>query len=411
MTTGTRYARKLSGVERFSMVINEIHRYNVDGLLVGTGTIETSALRNAVSVAAQANPGMRVRLRGMLGFCKWVDSGIAPEVFEVQAPHWDFNSDSGADFLKQPFTPLSGGPIADVYLVRSGDRTGVIFRSLHAAADGRGIMHWGSEVFRALRGEPLIGGESTAVDFEVAEQFRDRCGLDEVKAAKKNAPVYMPVVSPSSTSDEHLRYIWRTVAIPKRITTILPRMAVYLAAYARAQNERAQGPGDSIVGFTVPVDYRGLRVEANSTGNLTGYLRINVAPEDTPKTVMQQINRQLREYVDCRMPLLAGPMRWVPVKLLVHQLRKGRDMLLYTQNTELPSGGLVSMGHNDLEAYSTPTFTCERAAGIPGSVGKLNIVAVNCSNTTYVTFSTPQNYNRDGQLDRMIDDFVAEFSQ
>ncbi len=402
-----RYERKLSGVERFSMAINEIYRYNVDGLAVGSGTIDIDELRKSVAIAAQSNPGMRVRLKSFLGFAKWVDSGVPPEVVEVDAPQWDFNSEQGAEFLQEAFTPLAGGPIANVILVHGKDKTGVIFRGLHAAVDGRAIMHWGAEIFRALRGEPLLGSESTLVDFEVAEGFRDKCGLDAAKTQNKDAPpapAYMPVVPPSSSSEKELRYMWRTVIIPKRITTILPRAAVYLASYARRQ-------GDGVVGFTVPVDYRGLRVEANSTGNLTGYLRIHVSPDDTPKTIMQQLNQQIRAYVDCRYPLMAKPLRWVPLRMIVRKLNKNRDTLLYTPNSELPTGGLVSMGHNDLVSYSTATFNCERSIGIPGSVGKLNIVAVNTSDSTYVTFSAPENYNRDGQIDRMVDAFAAEFSR
>ncbi|MFT3930912.1 MAG: hypothetical protein QM709_11535 [Spongiibacteraceae bacterium] len=408
-----RYERKLSGVERYSMAINEIHRYNVDALIAGTGIIDPDDLRRAVITAADANPGVRVRLKSMLGFSKWVDSGIAPEVKVVDIAQWDFSSDEGADFLKQPFTPMAGGAIADVILVRTQDKVGVVFRNLHAALDGRGVMHWVQEVFRALRGRPLLGSDFSLADFEVAENFRDKLPPQPAKknpdkksenAASETTQIrYMPVVPPSATKDDDLQYMWRTVIIPKRITTILPKAAIYLGKYARRQ-------GDGAVGFTVPVDYRGLRVDASATGNLTGYLRINVGLDDTPKTVMQQINQQIRDHVDCRLPLLAKPLRWVPVKLIVNKLKKNSDALLYTQNAELPTGGLVSMGYANLDDYSTPHFKCERGLGIPGSVGKMNIVAVNFSDSTYVTFSVPKNYNREGQIDRMIDEFVTEFS-
>lgn len=406
-----RYKRKLSGIERYSMAINEVYRYNVDGLAVGSGEITLDELRNAVKTAAQANPGMRVRLKSILGFTKWVDSEIPPPVSEVNVPQWDAWSERGADFLqKERFDPLHGGPIADVVLARlANHRSAVVFRNLHAAVDGRGVLHWMQEVFRALRGDELLGGESTLVDYEVGEKFRDKFPPEPTRSEKKKAekenapPVYMPVVAPSTLQGEPLRYFWRTVSIPKRITTILPRAAVFLGAYARRQ-------GDGVVGFTVPVDYRGLRVDANSTGNLTGYLRIHVSAEDTPKTVMQQLNQQLREFVDCRLPIMAKPLRWIPMRLIVNKLNKNLDEVLYTPNKDLPTGGLVSMGHCKFEDYSTPRFSCEHALGIPGSVGKLNVVAVNYSESTCVTFSAPDQYNRDGQIDRMIDEFVADFS-
>lgn len=70
------YERKLSGVERFSMAVNAIHYYNVVGVAIGSGSIDAVDLRRAIETAAQANPGMRVRLKSFLGFAKWVDSGI-----------------------------------------------------------------------------------------------------------------------------------------------------------------------------------------------------------------------------------------------------------------------------------------------------------------------------------------------
>lgn len=405
-----RYERKLSGIERYSLAINEIYRYNVDGLIIGTGELTIEELRYAVAAAAKENPGMRVRLRAFLGFAKWVDSGIPPEVWEVDAPDWDFRSERGAEFLQKRFEPLSGTPIADVILVRGKNKIGVIFRGLHAAVDGRGMMHWIHEVFRALRGENLLGAHAKETDFDVAVKFREKCLPDkkitEKKQAKEKeaAPIYMPVVAPSEQGSAELHYMWRTVAIPKRITTILPRAAIYLARYARRQ-------GDGVVGFTVPVDYRGLRVEASSTGNLTGYLRIHVGAEDTPKTIMQQLNQQIREYLDCRLAIMANPLRWIPLKSIVRKLSKNMDKVLYTQNADLPTGGLVSMGHTERHNYSGANFSGECLIGIPGSVGKLNVVAINYPETTYVTFSAPKNYNCDGQVDRMIDDFAAEFSR
>ncbi|HEY3698185.1 MAG TPA: hypothetical protein VGK97_02565 [Spongiibacteraceae bacterium] len=395
------YQRILSGVERYSLVINEVYRYNVDGIVSGYGSLSADELQRAVAVAAAANPGLRVRLKSVLYFSKWVDSGIAPKVVEINAPRWDGCSELNADFLLQRFTPFDGGPIADVMLVRGADKKiFIIFRSLHAAMDGRSVMHWMQEVFRALRGEVLIGGASTLTDYDVAAQYRDHFTLDKKPPAM---PVYIPIVPPSDQRDPELHYMWRTISIPGKINNILPRAAVYLAEYAHRQ-------GEGVVGFTIPVDLRGRRTDVNSNGNLTGYLRIHVNPDDTPKTIMRQINQQIHDYVDCKVPLGARVLRWIPVNLLIRKLRKTLDAVLYTVNKDLPTGGLVSMGQTDQKLYSTEHFRCDRMYGIPGAVGKLNMVAINLPDVTIVTFSAPKNYNRNGEIDRLTQDFAQTFS-
>ncbi len=404
--TAATYSRKLSGVERYSMVINEIYRYNVDAMIVGDGSIEVEALRRAVAVAAEANPGVRVRLKYFLGFSKWVDSGIPPAVTEVAAPLWDFRSERGADFFQQRFDPLAGGPIADVMLVRVDKKVCLVFRALHAAMDGRSLAYWIQDVFRALRGEALIGGDSMLTDFEVAALHRKKIIEDKEKDAEKANALgagYISIVPPNRDHGTDVGYIWRAISIPRNVSNILPRAAVYLAQYARRQ-------GDGVTGFTVPVDYRGLRIEANSNGNLTGYVRIHVSATDTPRTVMQQLNQQIREYADCKLPLQARLLRWVPIKYMTKKLIRNRDALLYTVNRELPTGGLVSMGSWDPVLCTTADFTAEFMQGIPGSVGKLNVLVVNLPHATIVTFSAPKGYNLKGEIDKLTQDFAQAFT-
>ncbi len=403
------YRRRLSGVERYSLVINELCRYNVDGVVEGNGVLEEDAVRTAVALAAAANPGVRVRLTGWLGFSQWVDSGIPPAVRTVLAPAWDGCSELGTEFMQQRFDALGGGPIADVLIVRS-KKTHLIFRGLHAAMDGRGMLHWQQEVFRALRGEPLQGSNSTLTDFDVAVRFREQLEATK-KTINKSLPpaIYIPVVPPSEQREPGLDYMWRMLVLPKNISNILAQAAIFLAQYARRDGARAD-EADGVVGFTVPVDFRGLRVAADSTGNLTGYLRIQVSATDSSKNIMLQIGRQIRACVDCQTPLGANVLRWIPIGLLLKLLKRKAEPLLYAVNKDLPSGGLVSIGQLDTIDFCCPGFTAERNFGIPGSVGKLNVVMVNQPTATTVIFSAPKNYNREGQIDNLVRDFAAAFS-
>jgi hypothetical protein len=392
----SRYSRPLSGMERYSLALNEIYRYNVVAVIEGRGHIGHDHLGNAVAAAAAANPGVRVRLRSLLGFSRWVDSGIGPRVHAHSRGDWGYQDETRAGFIHDRFDPLHGGPIADVHAVHDDQQTttAVVFRAVHAAMDGGGMAHWMMEVFRALRGERLLGSPATDTDFQVAGHYRAQI-QQAIAANPANAPQsirYSPAIPVSPAIDQALRYVWRVVRINGHVANLLPRLAILLSQHARAQSQ-------GHIGFTVPIDFRGLRTEIHSTGNLTGYLRIQVEPTDSARAVMVKIARQIRDHVDCQAPLNTQPVRWVRLHRIVRELERNLPNMLYEDSTGFPTAGLVSMGNVDLRAYDAPGFDAELIVGIPGSVGRLNIVAGLLPKETVLTLSTPSSYNKDGQLD------------
>jgi hypothetical protein len=393
-------------MERYCLVIHRAYHYHVDGVIEGVGTVDADALRAAIALAAAANPGVRVRLRGWLGWAHWVDSGVAPELHVVDDCDWDGASERGAPFYARRLDPAHGAPIADVYLLRCRDgRTRLVFRALHAAIDGRGMMYWMTEVCRAMRGEALPGSRSTLTDMDVQQRHVDAVAQgrnDEAAAMPPPAPALcLPVVEPSA--DTALAYVWRRVVIANAVSNQLPKTAVFLAAWARRH-------GDGDVGFTIPVDYRGLRTDEMGIGNLTGYLRLKIAPDDTPRSLMLQIKRGLGAYADCRQFPGMRVILWLPVGYMLKKLREKLHAILYTVNKDTPSGGIVSMGAWQTAWFSFAGYDATMTYGIPGSVGKFNLLFTNYPEFSVVTVAAPAAYNRDGQLDAMIQAYQAHFS-
>jgi hypothetical protein len=76
----------------------------------------------------------------------------------------------------------------------------------------------------------------------------------------------------------------------------------------------------------------------------------------------------------------------------------------------LPTGGLVSMGNLDAQHYSSPGFECRMLYGIPGAVGKLNVVFLNYAKFVVVAFAAPAAFNHRGQLDELASAFQQHFS-
>jgi hypothetical protein len=401
------YRRRLSAMERYCLVIHRAYHYHVDGVIEGVGTLDSDALRRAVAIAAAANPGVRVRLRGRLGWAHWVDSGVAPEVHVIDDCVWDGASEVGAPFYARRLDPARGAPIADLYLLNCRDgRTRLVFRALHAAIDGRGMMYWMTEVCRALRGEAPLGSAAQLTDMDVQEKYFEEVAqgrVDEAAVATSPASPAMclPVVEPSV--EVALGYVWRRIVIPNAVVNQLPKSAVFLAQWARRQ-----GAGD--VGFTIPVDYRGLRTDEMGIGNLTGYLRLKVAPDATPRSLMLQIKRGLAAYADCRQFPGMRVILWLPVGYMLKKLRAQLHTILYTVNKDSPSGGIVSMGAWQTAWFSFPGFAATMTYGIPGSVGKFNLLFTNYPECSVVTVAAPAAYNRDGQLDQMLQAYQATFS-
>ncbi|MDB6043099.1 MAG: hypothetical protein JWM63_1650 [Gammaproteobacteria bacterium] len=396
-----RYSRKLSPIERASLVLNEFCNYNCDIIVQGYGALSVETLRTAVEKAAQANPGSRVRLRGILGFSRWVDSGIAPEVQEVHASVWDGHSERGAAFMQERFDALAGGPICKVLYVR-GSPAHIVFRALHAAVDGRSILHWMAEVFRALRGEPLLGSPCTYIDWDIMRKFQEKVNRSALDGPSTEPN--LPVIPCSSPREARLRYIWRAVVFPKIIPNVLPKFAIFLAEYAR---RNAQGR----VCFTVPVDLRTLREEVLSLGNLTGYLSIPIEPGDTTRSFSRQLSLRVRNYAECHRPDILKKLPWVPVRTIRRAIARNMQRALYEPAADAMSGGVVSMGNFPLQNVSAPAFTALELIPIPGFAGKLNVVTIFTERHTITSFAAPESYNGDGQLDGLLDDFQREFGE
>lgn len=397
----SRYVRRVSALERYSLVLNQLYRYHVDGILEGRGEVDSEALQDAIDLAAQANPAIRVRLRGALAWSRWVDSGKSPRVRVMSLSDWNGCSELNAPFLQERLEIMRGGPVADVLLVPCTDgMTRIVFRTAHAAIDGRGFMHWVAEVCRAMRGEPLQGSSSTLTDLDIQRQYAGQIP-EEPAAPPSNC---IPVIPPSPGPHESLSYLWRKVVLNGNVSQLLPKAAAFFAGIART---REQGE----VGFTIPVDYRGLRTDEMGIGNLTGYLRLTVPENARPRELMQQLITRIRAKADCRQFPGVKVLLWLPVWYMLRQLKPKVDAILHTVSPALPTGGLVSMGQADPMQYCFPGFQARHLYGIPGAVGKLNVVFLNYPDTTVVSFSAPASYNREGQFDALIERFTQQFSE
>lgn len=404
----TQYSRKLSSTERYNLVINENFPYLLESVLEGEGDLNQSDWQRAVDIASEANPGARLRLKGVLGFCHWVDSGISPKVHVVENSRWNGRDEQHTGFSHIPFQPLNNintekasEGIADIILLpagKNGKKSRVLFRVLHAAMDARGLHHWINDIFNVLQDKAVVGSQDTLTDLDVLKHYQEQ-------APKTKEKLHcVPIIKPSKQTTD-LRYIWRRLELDKCNATILPKVAVFLAQQARQQHGE-----ESDVAFTIPVDMRGLRTDAlkintASTANLTGYLDLKIEIGEPPRKVMRKLHQKIKDHADCYLNPALKIIPWLPIKFLVHKLKANIDNLLYETNDSLASAGLVSIGLIKPSDYSYPGFEAHSIFAIPGSVGRLNVLIIQNGDKTQYIFCCPAAYNGDGQLDDLLTKF------
>ncbi len=236
---------------------------------------------------------------------------------------------------------------------------------------------------------------------------------DDVRRAHRKhtieAGVRLPKPSPSIPILDHggpghpLTYVWRRVDIENDVSNVLGRAAVFLGQWAWRREAGA-------VSSVVPVDYRGLRTEATSVGNLVGYLRLPVEPADSPRAVMHRLMTSVRRYVDCRSPLPFGLDRQ-PVLLIADAIRARHDAALYSATAAVPSGSLVLMGAAPPAMMSCPGFRARLGFPVPPCSGKLGVMFAAHAGGVTAVFTAPAAYNHRGQLDELVHAFREQVTR
>ena len=405
------FERRVSPLERGMLALNEIQRFNVEAILEGTGSINIEKLQEAVIEASAANPAVQVRLKGVLGFMKWVDDGQAPSVSVITDNDWDGYSSKGASFLESKFDALGGGSICDVMVIKnkSGDDA-IVFRALHAAMDARGLLHWMYDVFRAYNGEKLIGSESVVDGFTVMKRLQHHVTTkpDTVKSIPP-----LPVQSAADCKDG--AFIWQRVVVPRMSLHLIPKLSLFIAEFARQHNHLNHSyvdneKGQEKVSIRIPVDFRSNRnVKLNSLANLVSFIEFTVDVGDSPRDIMRKLKENLDRYWDCYIGSGLKIIPWVPMKIITFIIQKAQKYR-FCNSTVMPTAGISSMGKIQPKTFKLgDDFQCTSVLAIPSLGNKLNVVSVDQGKTSQIIFLANETFNKTGLFDQLIEEFCQKF--
>lgn len=337
-TAPRRYSRRISSIERGYLTAATQGEAPVVSLVVeGRGRIEPSALERAIAVTSRADPGLSVARRGKL----WVDTGRPPRLtVGTVAPGEQW---TGHPFLQEPLD-LIHGPVAAVGLLRGPDLDRLVVRVSHAVADGRGIEHWTADLFRALRGEELVGSTSTVTERHFLEAARRRPAPGSPWSTP-GAPGPSPLGG--AGRGEGRRPQWVQTRLAGESTFLTARIMSVLGDLC---------PGGRVL---VPVDLRRHDPGVISTANLSAPLYLEARPATPWKRNQGQILRAMVHGDELRA-LTAHFVTDNPMARSIEEARTaGRDGLF-------PCIAIVSdHGRLDLDEYAAPGWCPEAAFTLP----------------------------------------------
>jgi amino acid adenylation domain-containing protein len=364
----------------------------------GDGVIAPEALAAAVAAASAACPGMRLARRGR----QWADTGQAPPVHVADA----------ADFDRERLdSPLVRAPLhtqrrssCEVVLIQ-GAPTTVIFRAHPGVTDGRGVMLWQREVFRALRGEALEGATSRLTCDEVRAEIAARLGIDPAaEAPAQETPAWRSVLGKLPSGPR--RSMWRR----RTIDGIHPGVAAKIARLVTAYGDEG---GEGLVG--IPVDLRTYLPGLRTTAGVTGHVNIHVRQDDDWSDVDAKLLMALAEHQfmahhgdplvkTMTLPFMRELRRW-----LDNLARQDHSIIGDKKLTEI-TAGVSHLGAVDLAEVSTDDFAATSCYCLGAVTYSPELDIVECGGRTEVSVAWRGGPGVAGRAEALLDAIQEELS-
>lgn len=353
-------------------------------IIEGEGKLVLDEWQKAIELATKANITVKTKLNGLWGWRYWGDDGPTPVVRYISTD-WDGLSSEAAPEIFSAIDPVSG-PNTEIVLIESnkaGDerqRPKVLFRTHHGITDGKGMLHFMEECFRALRGEPLLGSPGTTNEWDIVKLH------NPVKRTIKEGNC-IPLTPPSKTPNEP-KCRWIRCQWPGKHTKITPKLMLATSVLAKKNNA-----SDGRVLFRIPSDLRRyLGKDAPfSMANTTGALDLEVLDESTPQSIQSEIVNGMRNQSDLSVfPKSMFLVNWLPKALftttpavLANRHRKG---------TYRMTGSISYLGEVNMEALQYNHFHTTALYGVPMPLENRGIFigASSTKDTLTLTLGTPK---------------------
>ncbi len=389
------YTRRVSRTEKLWLAADQLNPSFANQIVIeGTGKLNYSEIENAVTKASEANPGSRLILKNRLGFSKWVDSGIPPRVREVHITDWSGFTPEGAWFLENSLPPTTG-PTCEV-IVLHGNPVRIVFRTNHSVMDGRGTMIWMEDIFRVLRGEILLGSNSTLTDRNLAKSFQNK--------VRKSFP--KKHLSPTGQAvGREPGVVWQRIRVKGDCSDLFYKLIIHTASEAWQHT-------DGLVRIGVPVDLRFRKKKLRSTGNLSMMLYLKINKDSTSKSVSDDIIRQLVNKNDGILTKGGIFIDLSPLWLIKYIMKKS-IVRQHTNGYYAFTGIISNLGKLPINKYKTTTFSPKTGFFVPPGLEYIPITITlsgGMENLIEILVSMPKSLANYGRLENFMDRFEYELT-
>ena len=402
MNIKSKYKRKLSSSEKLYLATEDSSvdhdtdlkvPFSIQILIEAEGNIDRIALRNAIEIASSANPGCRLILSGYLNKAHWIDSEVPPKLVEIDA-YWD-----GINFESNPYIhrPLDErkGPTSEVLIFKSSitsNKQRLLFRSLHATMDAKGVLTWIKDVFRILRKDKAKGSCCSITDREQAltlgktiyrPNYAVNAGSPLGRADRRDAD-----------KNEH-QFSWQRKRVAGNYSSLVARIAEILT-------EQLTDDG-TLARFMIPVDLRMHRPEHRTTANLSNPLYIEVTKGTGWKSIYQSILMKLQHNDEGIIGKWDELLHYVPSKITTnllntlyrYQIKRNRFML---------TAVISNLGKINLAEFSCIRFTAKTMSFLPinNPLSPATLIIAEFEDHFDMTLSSPRTYATNQRQNKLL---------
>lgn len=359
-------------------------------VLEGSGPdLEPEAWREALDKVSREHPGSRLRLAGDRWRARWVNDGQPPRFRFVERTDWDVLSQAGCDFIDAVPISLERGETMELVLVNESPRGRlVILRFAHAIMDGGGSLHFLRDIFRALRGEPLVPSNAAFSDTDLMRRLGPR------NSASRHVRTHWLTGLPRG---EEMGDQWRRIFLDTRGRNILARIAGIMAEYSH----RDSGKPALIA---VPVDLRRRLPEMVSVANFSNMLVVRLEKGDGEDVFRHRLRKLLDERADLFFPRVLSLAKLFSLARM--DLMLSRTLGNYRRKRPMETAVISNLGRMDSRDFSCDRFVMSRIFAMP-LAGSVFSVLVGVDDRVELVLGMPKVLSSNGRFD----DFVAFLKQ
>jgi hypothetical protein len=387
----TEIARPLSVIEYMHASISrhprarEPVRENII-ILEGEGALDPVRLRAALDLVAAVNPAARLRLHGDSWRARWTSDGPLPALRVVDNCGWDGRGHEGAEFIRAIPLLHDGAPVCELVVLKTpgrGDR--LVVRAAHAAFDALGVFHLYHELFRVLRGEPLVGSNADFTDVALMQHV----------GGKMQGGRFTPCLSLTGQArGSEAGDLWAHIPIPGRRSNSMFRLVEALITFARRQDAQ----GNCL--FAVPVSLRRHMPDIQSCQNFTSMLLVEVRGDEGTEDFKRKFNAMLQANAETRYrPWVGHLFKLLPMARMDGML--SRTAANHLDKPLRETAAISHLGYHKQAMLSCPGYQAVALYGIP-QTGSAFSGVIALERHLELMIGMPRVYGSEGRFEALV---------